>query len=70
MTRPIVHRQPSSEEIRQRIREAPLVAIRELLPDQDILDACQACEHEYRDRRYGPPPQFAHPGPSLRGHPP
>ena len=42
------------ERIREELGEAPLVAIRELLKDQEILEACQACEYEFRDRRYGP----------------
>ena len=44
----------NSEEIRRLLREAPLPAIRQLLTDKDILEACAACQHEYRDRRYGP----------------
>jgi hypothetical protein len=54
MNSPIVNRPPSSEEIRRVLRESPMVAIRQMLTDQDILNACQACQHEYRDRRYGP----------------
>jgi len=42
------------EQIRRALREAPLVALRELLTDQEILDACRACGHRFRDRRYGP----------------
>lgn len=42
------------EQIRRGLREAPLVALRELLTDKAILDACRACGHEFRDRRYGP----------------
>jgi hypothetical protein len=54
MSRPIVQARARSAQIRQTLREAPLVALRELLPDQAILDACEACGHRYRDRRYGP----------------
>jgi hypothetical protein len=42
------------EQIRRALREAPLVALRELLTDNAILDACQSCGHRFRDRRYGP----------------
>ncbi len=42
------------EQIRRALREAPLVALRELLTDREILDACRACGHKFRDRRYGP----------------
>lgn len=40
--------------IRKAIREAPLVAIREMLRDQQILDACEACGHRFRERQFGP----------------
>jgi len=42
------------ERICRALREAPLVALRELLTDQEILDACRASGHRFRDRRYGP----------------
>jgi len=42
------------EQVRRALREAPLVALRELLTDREILDACRACGHRFRDRRYGP----------------
>ena len=54
MNSPIVNRPPKAEEICRILRQAPMVALRQLLTDQDILDACQACRHTYRDRRYGP----------------
>jgi hypothetical protein len=42
------------ERIRQGLREAPLVALREQLTDRQILDACRACDHRFRRRRYDP----------------
>jgi hypothetical protein len=36
------------------IREAPLTAVRELLTDEMILQACRACGHRFRERLYGP----------------
>jgi len=42
------------ERIRQQLRQAPLVALREQLPDRQILEACRACGHEFRQRRYDP----------------
>jgi hypothetical protein len=54
MNSPIVNCRQTSEEIRRVLREAPLVAVREMLTDQDVFDACQECGHTYRDRRYGP----------------
>jgi Transposase DDE domain len=50
----IVHRGAELEEVRRALQEAPLVALRELLTDRDILDACRACGHRFRQRRYGP----------------
>lgn len=50
----IVQPQPSAEEIRDAIRQAPLVAIRELLPDRRILEACQRAHYRFRERRFGP----------------
>ena len=38
----IVHSKATLEEIPRALREAPLVAIREMLTDQQILDACKA----------------------------
>lgn len=57
----IDHGNPSSEEIRSALREAPLTAIREKLKDRDILDACRTCGHTFiptaalRPRGYGVP---------------
>jgi hypothetical protein len=42
------------EGIRRRLREAPLVALREVLTDQDILDACEVCGYTFRQRQYDP----------------
>jgi hypothetical protein len=42
------------ERIRQGLREAPLVALREQLTDHQILLACCACNHRFRRRRYDP----------------
>ncbi len=50
----IVNSSVQSETIRQSIREAPLVAIRELMTDQRILEACAACGYTFRQRLYGP----------------
>jgi len=50
----IDHRQPSAQEVRDSIRQAPLVAIRELLTDQQILDACRRCDHHFRRRQLDP----------------
>lgn len=46
--------EPDPERVRRTLREAPLGALRDLLPDRAILDACKACGHSYRERRYGP----------------
>jgi hypothetical protein len=54
MNSAIVNRAASSAEIRRVLQESLMVAIRQSLTDQDILDACQACGHHYRDRRFGP----------------
>ena len=50
----IVHRRARHEEIRTALRQSPLVALREMLTDADILEVCQACGHSFRRRRYGP----------------
>jgi len=42
------------EGFRRRLREAPLVALREALTDQDIVDACAVCGHTFRSRQYDP----------------
>jgi hypothetical protein len=54
MSMPIVHRRPELEEIRTRLREAPLAAIRRMLPDRMIVDACREHGYEWRERLYGP----------------
>jgi hypothetical protein len=36
------------------LRASPLTALREMLPDEEILDACRAAGHAYRNRLYGP----------------
>jgi hypothetical protein len=51
---PIVTPCDAVEEIRTRLRQTPLGAVREMLPDSAILDACQACHHEFRRRQYDP----------------
>jgi len=42
------------EQIRQALREAPLAALREMLPDSEILRACAEAGHRYRSRLYDP----------------
>lgn len=54
MSMPIVNRRVTPEEIRTMLRESPLGAFRQMLPDAAILDACRACGHEFRERLYGP----------------
>ena len=54
MSIPIVHREAGLEEIRARLREAPLAAVRKLLPDRMILETCRERGYEWRDRKYGP----------------
>ena len=36
------------------LREAPLTALREMLPDGEILTACEAVGHRFRQRLYDP----------------
>jgi len=50
----IVQSRARHEEIRTALQQSPLVALREMLTDADILEACQACGHTFRRRRYGP----------------
>ena len=50
----IVRSHGSASAIRSIIREAPLTAVRELLTDEMILQACRACAHRFRERLYGP----------------
>ena len=54
MSMPIVTPCDSVEEIRTRLRQTPLGGVRQMLPDSAILDACQACKHRFRRRRYDP----------------
>ena len=51
---PIVTPCDQVEEIRRRLRQSPLGAVREMLPDSAILEACRACHHEFRRRQYDP----------------
>jgi hypothetical protein len=51
---PIVNRSATVEEIRTMLRESPLGALRQMLPDAAILDACRACNHTFRRRLYDP----------------
>jgi len=51
---PIVNRQATTEEIRTMLRESPLGAFRQMLPDAAILEACRTCGHEFRKRLYDP----------------
>jgi hypothetical protein len=51
---PIVTPCDPVEEIRRRLRETPLGAVRERLPDRAILAACRVCGHEFRRRQYDP----------------
>ena len=54
MSTPIVHRGAELEEIRRELRELPLGALREMLPDSRIIEACKSCGHAYRRRLYDP----------------
>jgi hypothetical protein len=36
------------------LRESPLAALRKLLPDRVIVEACARSDHSWRDRKYGP----------------
>jgi hypothetical protein len=54
MSMPIEHRDVALEEIRTRLREAPLCAIRQVLSDSDIHAACREHDCEWRQRVYGP----------------
>lgn len=42
------------EGISEMLREAPLAALRQMLPDREILMACEASGHRFRQRLYGP----------------
>lgn len=54
MSMPIVTPCDPVEEIRTRLRQTPLGAVREMLPDRAILEACRACHHAFRRRQYDP----------------
>lgn len=54
MSMPIVTPCDEVEEIRMRLRQTPLGAVREMLPDRVILEACRACDHTFRRRQYDP----------------
>jgi len=54
MCMPIDHRDVALEEIRARLREAPLGAVRQMLADSDIIEACRRHGYEWRERVYGP----------------
>ena len=62
MSMPIVTPCDRVEEIRTRLRQTPLGAVREILPDRAILEACQACGHTFRRRQYDPVVTVLHPG--------
>jgi hypothetical protein len=44
----------SVKNISAALQEAPLCALRRMLPDRDILDACAEAGHSFRNRFYGP----------------
>jgi len=52
--RRIVHTNVTLEEIRAALEEAPLAAIRQELTDRNIIDACDQCRHNWRNRLYNP----------------
>jgi hypothetical protein len=54
MTASIVHREPSLEEIRTRLCGSPLAAVRGLLPDRMIVEACREHGYDRGERKYGP----------------
>ena len=54
MRMPIDHRDVELEEIRTRLREAPLCAIRQMLPDEMIFRACREHSYSWRQRKYDP----------------
>jgi hypothetical protein len=51
---PIVNRRATAEEIRTMLRQSPLGAVREMLPDAAILEACREAGHTFRRRLYDP----------------
>ena len=54
MSMPIVKGEATSEEIRSCLRELPLGALRQMLPDASILDACRRAGYAFRRRQYDP----------------
>lgn len=52
--REIVNANSGLEQIRSALEQSALVAIRQELTDQNILDACHACKHVWRDRLFNP----------------
>lgn len=54
MSMPIVNRRATAEEIRAMLRQSPMGAVREMLPDAAILDACREAGHTFRRRLYDP----------------
>ena len=44
----------SVKDISTALREAPLSALRQMLPDRDILNACAEAGYSFRNRLYGP----------------
>ena len=51
---PIVHRHATVEEISLMLRQLPLGALRQMLPDAAIIEACRACDHTFRRRLCDP----------------
>ena len=54
MSMPIVNRRATVKEIRQMLRESRLAAVRQMLPDAAILEACHKAGHRFRRRLYDP----------------
>jgi hypothetical protein len=54
MSMPIVNRRPANEEIRSMLRQSPMAAVRQMLPDAAILAACRQAGHSFRRRLYDP----------------
>jgi hypothetical protein len=57
---PIGKNQPGLESCRTVLRETLLQAVRELLPDREILQACAQAGYAFRDRLFGPIPTVLH----------
>jgi len=54
MDRCIGKRKAYFERISRILRESPLSALRQMLPDKEILSACREVGHRYRNRLYDP----------------